>query len=266
MKRRAIPFVIFIFILGASSCDENNNFVIFSVANDVQLGEQVNQEIQNDPQYDILSPSAYSEVYAYLNNMMESILSSEEISYRDEFAWQLYVIKNDEVQNAFATPGGYIYIYTGLIKYLDRADDLAGVMAHEIAHADQRHSVRNLQKIYGVNILLSVVLGNDPNTLAQIAGQLAGSLAGLSFSRGYEREADDYSVKYLADSPFACNGAASFFVKMTSEGSSQPPEFLSTHPSPDNRVEDINDKANELNCSISPSSNDGFQNMKAKLP
>jgi beta-barrel assembly-enhancing protease len=248
------------------SCDENSNFVIFSVDDDVALGQQVSEEIAKDPQFKILPEAKYPEVYQYLYGMRDAILNSGEIAYKDKFKWELHVIDNDTIQNAFATPGGYIYIYTGLIKYLDHADDLAGVMGHEMAHADLRHSVRNLQKVYGVSLLLSVVLGKDPNMLEQIAGQIAGTLAGLSFTREYEKEADAHSVEYLSHTDYACNGAALFFIKLTAEGgNNNPPEFLSTHPSPDNRIESINKKAEEIGCDTALSGDSGFQMIQNKL-
>ena len=266
MKRYILIFLV-TFLAGITACDENNNFVIFSTDDDIELGKQVSAEISSDPKYKILSPAAYPQVYAYLNNMRDRILNSGEIAYKDKFAWELHVIQDDAVQNAFATPGGYIYIYTGLIKYLDHADDLAGVLGHEMAHADLRHSIRNLQKMYGVELLLTVALGNDPSTLEQIAGQVAGTLAGLKFSREYETEADVHSVDYLSHTSYACNGAALFFTKLTAMGNEgQTPEFLSTHPNPDNRIENINSKAAKIKCDTSLSGDEGYQALKNALP
>jgi len=261
-------FVSFFMIMVLLSCDENNHFVIFSIQNDVDLGKQVQQEIASDPvHYKILPQSSYPQVYNYLYGMRDAILNSGEISYKDEFTWELYVLEDDSTLNAFATPGGYIYIYTGLIKYLDHADDLAGVLGHEMAHADQRHSVRNLQKSYGVEALLAIALGQNPNALEQIAGQVAGTLAGLQFSREYETDADTHSVTYLSHTKYACNGAALFFIKLNERGdSAQPPEFLSTHPNPDNRIENINKKAADLKCSTALSGDTGYDQIKSSLP
>lgn len=259
--------IILLLLAAATGCDENNNFVIFSVQNDAALGKQVSQEIANDPEFEILLRSQYPQAYDYLYEMRDAILNSGELAYKDEFVWELHLVKNDSVRNAFATPGGYIYIYTGLIKYLDHADDLAGVLAHEMAHSDERHTVRNLQKVYGVNILLSVALGNDPSTLEQIAAQIAGTLAGLRFSRSFEEEADEKSVEYLAHTKYACNGAALFFIKMNQEdGTGQPPEFLSTHPNPENRIENINMKADKTGCSTTLAASTNFQAFKNSLP
>lgn len=253
-------------LAGITACDKNENFVIFSVENDVQLGAQVNKEILNDPAINILPSDRYPEVYSFLNRIRDAILNSGNVAYRDEFAWELYVIDDDSTLNAFATPGGYIYVYTGLIKYLDHADDLAGVMGHEMAHADLRHSVRNLQKQYGVQALLAIALGNDPSAVAQIAAQIAGQLAGLKFSREYETEADEHSVDYLSKTEYACNGAAYFFIKLNAaDQGGRPPEFLSTHPNPENRIENINSKAESIGCDTTRSGDTTFDEVKASL-
>ena len=135
-------------------------------------------------------------------------------------------------------------MYSGLIKFFDVKDDFVGVMGHEIAHADRRHSTQQLTKQYGVSLLLATLSDGDPGTLSQILG----SLVGLKFSRSDETEADEYSVKYLCGTTYAANGAASFFEKLVSEGTASPPAFLSTHPNPADRVADINQLASTLGC------------------
>lgn len=248
------------------SCDKNDNVVLFSINNDKELGAQVSEQIENDSSFNLMSRSEYPEAYLYLDAMVDEILNSVEVTYRDEFVWQVTLIHDDSTLNAFATPGGYIYVYTGLIKFLDNADDLAGVLGHEIAHADLRHTSRNLQKQYGIQILLSIALGQDASQLEQVAGQIAGTVAGLSFSRDFEEEADAESVVYLAETHYACNGAASFFEKLEATGQAGGvPEFLSTHPSPENRVADINAQADALNCDTTLSGDD-YNGFKESLP
>src|SRR5688572_31942583 len=188
MKMRfALLVIAFIAMMG---CDEHNNFIVFSVQDDIALGKQVSEEISKDPNIRLLSPEKFPFVYEYLYAMRDEILNSGELAYAKEFEWNIHVVDNKQVRNAFATPGGNIYIYTGLIQYLEHADDLAGVLGHEMAHADLRHTVRNLQRIYGVEILINVVVGQDASVLEQIASQVVGTLTGLKFSREFELEAD----------------------------------------------------------------------------
>ena len=264
--KRATFLIAITGLLLFGSCGKN--LILFSVEDDIQLGAKVSKEIESNPKdYPILSESKYPYAYKYLKGIRDRILNSGEVTYKDEFAWQVKIIKNDTVLNAFATPGGYIYVYTGLIKYLDKEDDLAGVMGHEIAHADQRHSVRQLQKVYGVQIMLSIALGNNPSQLSQIAAGLAGNLSTLKFSRDHENEADEYSVIYLAGTDYQCNGAYSFFQKLLdSEKAGNVPQFLSTHPAPEERVEEINNKAREIGCSTKPWNPRSYKDFKNSLP
>ena len=102
-----------------------------------------------------------------------------------------------------------------------------------IAHADRRHSANQMMKQYGVEVLLQIISGGTPSQLAQLGAQLVA----LKFSRSDETEADDYSVRYLLGTEYDAQGAKFFFQKIG--GSQQVPEFLSTHPNPDNRVINI---------------------------
>ena len=268
MKRTGLLAILFSIVFTAFfSCDKNNDFVVFSVENDVKLGVQVNEEIRNNPdEYPILPEKDYPEAYSILKGMLDNILSSEAIVYEDKFAYDsVKIIRNDTVLNAFATPGGYIYVYTGLIKYLDSPDHLAGVLGHEVAHADQRHSIKALQTQMGVQVLLDIVLGKNQGAVTQVLQKLGS----LRYGRSAESEADEFSVRYLSSStsPYQCTGAAGFFEKLSQEGSGPSiPEFLSTHPNPDNRIEHIYEIATALSCETDPSGLNSLERLKNALP
>lgn len=249
-----------------SGCNKDGvGLNIFSIEDDKQLGLQTKGQIEADPaQFPILNPATHPAAYAYINALRDDILAGGQVTHKDDFVWEVKIIKNDDVQNAFCTPGGYIYVYTGLIKYLDNKSSLAGVMGHEMAHADKRHSTTQLTKQYGVQTMLDVVLGKDQGLLTQIGSQLVN----LTFSRSDENQADEYSVKYLCPTKYQADGAANFFQKIIEQGGTNPPEFLSTHPNPDNRVENIRKHAQEGACKsfIASSENDTeYANFKASL-
>ncbi len=228
-----------------TGCDRPVN--VFTVQQDKDLGAKLAKEIESDPQkYPLLDEATHSVAYAYLREMRDEILSSPEVKFKDKFEWKLKIIQDDNVLNAFCAPGGYIYVYTGLMKYLDTVDHLAGVLAHEIAHADQRHSTAQMTSQYGLEFLIQMASGNA--TSAQVA-QVAGNLTSLGFSRGHETDADEHSVDYLQSSRYACNGAAGFFTKLKAQGQAgSTPAFLSTHPDPDNRIQKINARAAKFGC------------------
>lgn len=252
--------------LFAGGCSKDSGGLnIFSIEDDKNLGLQTKQQIESDPaQFPILDPATNRAAYDYINGLRNDILASGNVIHKDDFAWEVKIIRQDDIQNAFCTPGGYIYVYTGLIKYLDSKSALAGVMGHEMAHADRRHSTTQMTKTYGVQTLLEVALGKNQGLLSQIGAELVA----LKFSRSDESEADEYSVKYLCPTRYHADGAAYFFQKIISSGGSNPPEFLSTHPNPDNRVSNIQQHAKDGGC-VSTISNsedvDGYAAFKALL-
>jgi beta-barrel assembly-enhancing protease len=150
------------------------------------------------------------------------------------------------------------------VAFLDHEDQLAGVLGHEMAHAARRHSTQQLTKLYGIETLLSLVLGDDPG----VAAEIAEGLVALQFSRDNETEADEYSVKYLCETTYAGDGTAGFFeklIELDKDGST--PAFLSTHPSPDTRVEDIDALVASLACDTTLWDKDGadIDALKAAL-
>jgi predicted Zn-dependent protease len=203
---------------------------------DIKMGQSVVNEIESKPaEYPVLDSVQYKDAYAHIYRIRKIVLNSGKVYYKNKFPWRIRLIRDDKTLNAFCTPGGYIYVYTGIIKYLDNETQLAGVMGHEIAHADRRHSANQMLKQYGLTTLLSILTGGDPGLLEQ----LATNLLLLKYSRNDETEADDYSVRYLYPTEYDPRGAKYFFEKISAGGGVGIPEFLSTHPNPDNRVANI---------------------------
>ena len=257
---RTLPLLLAAAATLSLSCGKVN---VFSLDQDRQLGAQVNQEILSNPaQYPVLPERGNEEVYRYVRGITDRILNSGQVEHKNEFAWEVRLIDDDNTLNAFATPGGYIYVYTGLIKYLDSEEQLAGVMGHEIAHADQRHSTKALTKQYGIAALAQLASGTAGGA---IASQVAGSLLQLKFGRGAETEADTYSVIYLCPTGYEADGAADFFKKLETEGGQRPPEFLSTHPNPGNRVANITKQANERGCTGDTRNQAEYRRIKSLL-
>lgn len=266
---RLAPLVV-ILLAGATGCAEGQDPLdgvnLFTLEDDIQLGLETKAAIEADPEnYPVLDENQYPEAYAELYRMRDELLVSDDFEYAKKFDWELYIIEDDATLNAFCAPGGYIYIYTGLMKFLDHEDELAGVLGHEMAHADQRHSTEQLTEAYGIQTIASFLLGED----GALAGQIASAVAGLSFSRADEAEADAYSVEYLCDTDYAADGAAGFFEQLLEESGSggyEIPEFLSTHPSSESRVADIQAHAEALGCSTELNPSADYQALLDTLP
>ena len=142
------------------------------------------------------------------------------------FDFKLSVQRNKEV-NAFAAPGGLIVVYTGLINEAGSAEEVAGVLAHEMAHATRRHSMRQLIYQAGVLPLMGLLVGSsDAAALFQNLGQLSE----LKFSRTQEEDADITGFDTLVAARISTEGMARFFDRLAEAGGA-PPSFLSTHPS-----------------------------------
>jgi Zn-dependent protease with chaperone function len=245
-------------------CDEGKvNF--FTVDQDIQFGQQLDSAILADPvNYPILSIDNYPEAYEHLYRIRDEILQSDKFRYAQRFDWEIKIIHRDDILNAFAAPGGYMYFYTGLIHFLDDESQFAGVVGHEMAHADRRHSTEMLTKQYGFSLLLGIILGDNPSVLESIIADLALGLGALKYSRNNEYEADEYAVKYLYDTDYHPLGVAGFFQKL--DGASTPPEFLSTHPSPENRIEAIYAVWESLGSKVGETFPERYQDFKNSLP
>jgi predicted Zn-dependent protease len=260
MKTRILILLTLFWMCSCASLKDSwDNMNLFPVSQDVELGKQVNDEISSNPtNFPKVSEQGNEELYKYIRNVVHKILTDGNVEYAKDFAWQVTLINNPKTLNAFATPGGYIYIYTGLLKFLDSEDQLAGVLGHEIAHAAKRHSTKQLSKNVGIQMLADAALG-DKATVKQVAT----ALIGLTFSRANETQADSMSVVYLCPTEYNAAGASGFFKKI--EGQPTQPEWLSTHPNPANRIQNIDSKNRSLGCAGKETYKDRYQKMKLLL-
>jgi predicted Zn-dependent protease len=256
-------------VFTAVCCKKNSDepsqpwFNLFTVEDDLKLGAQVAAEIEADPaKYPILDSAQYAVAYQHLYRMRNTLLATGKLQYADRFPWRIRIIRDDSTLNAFCAPGGYIYVYTGLIKYLRNEAQLIGVLGHEMAHADRRHTSQLLTQAYGVQTLLSLLTNGNSNLLTEIAG----SLLLLSFSRDHERDADAHSVIYLCPTEYRADGAADFFEYITQGGGIRPPAFLSTHPDPGERVQNIRQRAQQMGCTGTQDYEPRYAQLVAALP
>ena len=154
--------------------------------------------------------------------------------------WEVNVIHSKEI-NAYCTAGGKMAIYTGLLDGLKlNGDEIAAVMGHEIAHALREHTREAMSEAVAQQVglsILSVALNLEQSTV-NLLGNATNVALTLPFSREKEREADRIGLELMARAAFDPRQAVSVWRKMLSAGG-RPPEFLSTHPDPENRIKDI---------------------------
>ncbi|WP_111669575.1 M48 family metallopeptidase [Algoriphagus litoralis] len=165
----------------------------------------------------------------------------------DGFAWEFNLLESEQV-NAWCMPGGKVAFYTGILPITQDETGIAVVMGHEIAHAVASHARERMSNGLAINFGLSAVsaaMGQNPTLTQQILLQSVGmgsELGMLSFSRKHELEADEMGLIFMAMAGYDPRQAPIFWERMSAAGGAAPPEFLSTHPGPDRRIERLNSK------------------------
>jgi predicted Zn-dependent protease len=162
------------------------------------------------------------------------------------YAWEFNLVE-DKQANAFCMPGGKVVVYTGILPITKNESGLATVMGHEIAHAIARHGNERMSQALATQLggmALSVALSSEPQQTRQLFMQAYGLGAQvgvlLPYSRLQESEADEIGLIFMAKAGYDPRKAVDFWQRMEKQsGGGAPPEFLSTHPSPKSRIEDI---------------------------
>ena len=163
-----------------------------------------------------------------------------------QYSWpyQFHVVEQKEI-NAFALPGGPIFINVGTITAADNEAELAGVMAHEMSHVYMQHSAKQMKQNVGPSIvaglgqILGQMIGGVGGAIAAIGGQLGGGMWSMKYSRGDEAQADEVGAIIMWKAGYNPKAMAEFFQKLEKEGGPGGPQFLSDHPNPGNRVQAV---------------------------
>lgn len=219
------------------------NYNLFSLEDDKQMGQEMALQIKQNQgnEYPLLDSVRYAGAYTHLRGIFNAVLSTGALQHRNDFSWHIYIIDKD-VLNAFAVPGGSIFVYKGLINYLENESQLAGVIAHEVAHVEKRHSSKQISKQYTTEMLMGLWPSQDRGQYLDAIVNVGNSVLQLAFSRTDEYEADAVGTSLLTKTNYDPYETAGFFKKMMAEQSSsgKMPEFLSTHPSDEKRIAQIN--------------------------
>lgn len=204
---------------------------LFSKEQDIQLGREASREIEKR-----LRLLDDRRIQDYVERLGRRLAARPEA---DRYPYSFKVVDDKEI-NAFALPGGPVYVNTGVILAAENEAQLAGVMAHEISHVALRHGTNQVTKANLVQlpaILASLAMGSD-SLLGQL-GQLGVSLGAnsllLKFSRGAERDADLLGSRIMAGAGYNPIEMARFFEKLEGGKGLRAPQFLSSHPNPGNR-------------------------------
>jgi beta-barrel assembly-enhancing protease len=223
-----------------------------STQQEVQLGDeyaaQLNQELPLVRDQSIVN---------YINSLGNQIAQRAD---QRGLRYNFYIVNAPEV-NAFAVPGGHIYVNRGLVERATNMSELAGVLAHEVGHVVHRHSVEQIQRAQtaqtGLAVVYGVLLGRNPSGIEQIGTQVIGSAVFAGYSRDAEREADQTAIQYLVASGIHPQGLVTMFEKLLAERQGSPgavDTWFSTHPTSEERIEN----ARQGIASLPPSSLQGL--------
>jgi hypothetical protein len=238
----------------------------YKVADDVKLGQEAAAQVQKE--MPLLNDASVEEYVAGIGQRLVRVIPAE--YQHPEFRYTFRVVNQKEI-NAFALPGGPMFLNRGMIEAARDEGEIAGVMAHEMSHVMLRHGTAQATK--GEKFQIGAIAGQ---VLGAIVGGTAGSIIangsnlGLStyfmkFSREYESQADILGVQLMARAGYNPQSMANMFKTLAAQGGGGP-EFLSDHPNPGNREQRIQQEAKMLNATNNPSGNTAeFQRVQGRL-
>lgn len=237
-------------------------FNLFSPEQDVEIGRQSAQQIMTEtPMLDD------SEINEYIEQLGAKLASK---AAGDKFPYQFRVVATREI-NAFALPGGYLFVNAGAIAAARNEGELAGVIAHEIAHVSLRHGTNQASKARlaqaGMGVLGGIAGGDSD--LGQAVGALGGlgaNMLFLKYGRAAEKEADLEGSRIMAEAGYDPRDMANFFKTLEARGGQRVPEMLSDHPDPGDRIKYIDEEIPKLQVPITPvHTTPEFEAVKSRL-
>jgi predicted Zn-dependent protease len=233
MKRMFVGIALTISLVGCG----------ISQQQEVQMGQEYAQQI--NAQLPIIRDP---ELNRYINVLGDSIAR---LTSRADLDWQFFIVDAQEV-NAFAVPGGFVYINRGLIQRADQMDEIAGVLGHEIGHVVKRHTVKQMEKAQGANVgvtLACILTGVCNSQIAGAAINIAGGALFARFSRQDEAEADNEGFKNVVKAGVSPVGMVTMFQKLLQERQSHPgavDSWFLTHPLEEDRIRAVQAQINQL--------------------
>jgi predicted Zn-dependent protease len=235
--RRQVLTLVFLFGLGTSSAPAAAQFFSISEEQEIELGREAAKKVD--------SPILRSEdIASYINRVGQALVP---YSHRSNINYSFKVVNSPEI-NAFALPGGFIYVNRGLLEAAQNESEVAGVLGHEISHVVARHSADQMKKAGLANLVLGglgAVLGGEGGTVAgitKLGTELGTNAAFMKFSRDDEREADKLGAQNVYDAGYDPQGMVTFFEKLEQLRKTEPGKletFFSTHPNPAERVSNV---------------------------
>jgi predicted Zn-dependent protease len=223
-------------VLALTSCGDGLGGLLISDEQEVEMGLGVDQEIRKEYKLAAASDPAAQWLVQFIAPLATASTQFREPN--DIGGYKVAVIVDDTLVNAFAAPGGYTYLSTGLVLQAETCAEIAGVMGHELAHVTERHGVKSIEEAYGVQVISEWFLGEG--LASEAAGTIWSFLQNTTFSQEHEAEADSVGLRISHDAGYNPYGIVDFFTKLLAlEGENVVPQFLSSHPATADRIADV---------------------------
>jgi len=238
-KRLLVAPVAVILVLALAGCASSGGSSV-SREQEWQLGQQMAAQVAQQVHF-VDDPVANS----YVRSVGERIHAQTPIA---NLPFEFRVVDDSDI-NAFAVPGGHIYINRGLIGAANKADELAGVLAHEISHVVARHVIKQAEQQQTIGTIGAILLGQNPGVLEQLAAQIVAGGAMARFSRQDEKEADDLGVKFMTAAGYNPQGMVDLFQTLLAQEKSQPSRvarFFTDHPLTQDRIRDVQGRVGSM--------------------
>jgi predicted Zn-dependent protease len=204
---------------------------LLPVKQENELGKEMSAELEKEV---TLHPD--DAVQTYIGRLGKKAAKAAAKDVPDGIRFRFRVIQDDDMVNAFAMPGGYIYVYTGLLKKADNEAEVMGVLGHEVGHVTQRHVAKRLIALYGLDAVTKMALGEDPGLLGELISAVVAGGTLLKYSRDQERESDIVGLGYVKGAGYDPNGFITFFEKLKSDDESSLMAVFQSHPMPGERI------------------------------
>lgn len=247
IKRTVPTLTLLLVLINVAGCATNpytnrSQFLLIPESQEVHMGNQAYAQALNDPKVVISkNPAEVEPVERVAERIIAAAKQSKYAERAKSFQWEVTVIKNDKTKNAWALPGGKIAFYTGIFPEAKNENGLAAIMGHEVVHALARHGAERVSQHTAADLGMRIASAAfDLKPLAQtLAMQALGIGVLLPFSRGHESEADYIGLLLAADAGYDPREAVLLWERMAESSKSAPPEFLSTHPAHETRIENL---------------------------
>jgi predicted Zn-dependent protease len=243
--RRSLPLLAALALAAcAASCTHRQQSAIETVAAEALVSPEEEAQIGHQIHADLLKKGVSflhdPIVTGYVQTVAGRIIA-EAKRMRPNVEWRVQVIDDPKTVNAFATPGGYVYVYSGLLEQVQNEGELAGVLAHEIAHVVERHAARRLVAEFGLRELVALALGKNPPLLEKVVVSILGKGALLAHTRSEETEADEVGATLMWEAGYDPHALIGFFEVLLQKQGELPGAlvWLSDHPLTTTRIADL---------------------------